>query len=100
MQIGPLRRIAAEHGTWEERRRREVELADGDPTVIVIGAGHTGLEIAARLKYLGVPHLVIDKKPRVGDSVGFRQALMQYQTHNTSVEGPLQSVMLARYNLV
>ncbi|KAG1767385.1 hypothetical protein EDD22DRAFT_978153 [Suillus occidentalis] len=36
--------------------------------VIVIGAGHSGLETAARLKYMGIPTLVIDKKPRVGDS--------------------------------
>ena len=50
-----------------------MELADGDPAVIVVGAGHTGLEIAARLKYLGVPHLVIEKKARVGDSVSFHQ---------------------------
>ena len=69
MQIGSLRRKAAEHGTWEERRRREIDLVDGDPTMIVIGAGHTGLEIAARLKYLGISHLVIEKKARVGDSV-------------------------------
>ncbi|KAF8133236.1 hypothetical protein EV363DRAFT_1397474 [Boletus edulis] len=67
-QIGPLRPHTAEHGTWEERRRREVDLADGDPTVLVIGAGHSGLEVAARLKYLGVPHLVIEKKARVGDN--------------------------------
>ncbi|KAG6371188.1 FAD/NAD(P)-binding domain-containing protein [Boletus reticuloceps] len=67
-QIGPLRQLAAEHGTWEERRRREVELADGDPTVLVIGAGHNGLEVAARLKYLGVSYLVIEKKARVGDN--------------------------------
>ena len=72
MQIGPLRNRTPEHGTWEERRRREVELVDGDPTVIVIGAGHTGLEVAARLKYLGVSHLVIDKKARVGDNVSCR----------------------------
>lgn len=78
MQIGPLRRKIAEHGTWEERRRREVELVDGDPTVIVIGAGHTGLEVAARLKYLGVPHLVIDKKARVGDNVSCCQASTHY----------------------
>ncbi|KAG6371217.1 hypothetical protein JVT61DRAFT_9841 [Boletus reticuloceps] len=67
-QIGLLRRLAAEHGTWEERRRKEVELTDGDPTVLVIGAGHSGLDVAARLKYLGVPHLVIEKKARVGDN--------------------------------
>jgi len=34
-----------------------------------IGAGHSSLEIAARLKYIGVPTLIIDKKPRVGDNV-------------------------------
>ncbi|KAH7889061.1 hypothetical protein F5I97DRAFT_784725 [Phlebopus sp. FC_14] len=67
-QIGPLRNRVAEHGTWEEKRRREAEFLDGDPTVIIVGAGHTGLEVSARLKYLGVPNLVIDKKPRVGDS--------------------------------
>ncbi|KAF9227052.1 FAD/NAD(P)-binding domain-containing protein [Gyrodon lividus] len=67
-QIGPLRQKTAQHGTWEEGLRREVELLNGDPTAIVIGAGHTGLEIAARLKYLGISHLVVDKKARVGDS--------------------------------
>ncbi|KAF8131847.1 hypothetical protein EV363DRAFT_1449544 [Boletus edulis] len=83
-QTGPLRSRTAELGTWQERRHREVELVDGDPTVIVIGAGHTGLEIAARLKYLGISHLVIDKKARVGDSL----------------EGSLQGVVLTRYGLV
>ncbi|KIJ06743.1 hypothetical protein PAXINDRAFT_91548, partial [Paxillus involutus ATCC 200175] len=67
-QIGSLRKRTIEHGTWEEGRRQEVELVNGDPTVIVIGAGHTGLEIAARLKYIGIPHLVVDKNARVGDS--------------------------------
>ena len=55
---------------WEERRHRELNLADGDPTVLVIGAGHTGLEIAARLKYMSVSTLVIEKHPRIGDNVG------------------------------
>jgi len=54
---------------WEERRHHELNLADGDPTVLIIGAGHTGLEIAARLKYMGVSTLVIDKHPRIGDNV-------------------------------
>ncbi|KAH0828140.1 hypothetical protein J3R83DRAFT_3828 [Lanmaoa asiatica] len=66
--VGPLRQHPAEHGTWEERRRKEMEVTDGDPTVVVVGAGHIGLEIAARLKYLGISHLVIDRKARVGDS--------------------------------
>ncbi|KAF8128629.1 hypothetical protein EV363DRAFT_1451618 [Boletus edulis] len=36
--------------------------------VLVIGAGHCGLEVAARLTYLGVPTLVIDRNQRVGDN--------------------------------
>ncbi|KAG2148713.1 uncharacterized protein EDB93DRAFT_1144408 [Suillus bovinus] len=67
-KIGPLRNKEADHGTWEEKRRQETDFLNNDPTVIVIGAGHTGLETAARLKYIGVPTLVIEKKPRVGDS--------------------------------
>ncbi|KAF9236329.1 hypothetical protein BU15DRAFT_50190 [Melanogaster broomeanus] len=80
-QIGPLRKRNFEQGTWEERRRQEVELLNGDPTVIVIGAGHTGLEVAARLKYLAIPHLVIDKKPRVGDS--WRDRYKALSLHDT-----------------
>jgi phosphoglycerate dehydrogenase-like enzyme len=68
-KVGALRNNQADHGTWEENRRQETEFSSNDPTVLVIGAGHCGLEIAARLKYIGVPTLIVDKKPRVGDSV-------------------------------
>ncbi|KAG1791693.1 uncharacterized protein HD556DRAFT_1445047 [Suillus plorans] len=67
-KLGPLRNREADNGSWEEKRRQETEFSNNDPTVIVIGAGHSGLETAARLKYIGVSTLVIDKKPRVGDS--------------------------------
>jgi phosphoglycerate dehydrogenase-like enzyme len=50
----------ANHGAWEENRRQETEFSSNDPTVLVIGAGHSGLEIAARLKYIGVPTLIVD----------------------------------------
>lgn len=54
---------------WGERRHRELNLMDVDPTVLIIGAGHTGLGMAARLKYMSVSTLVIDQLPRVGDNV-------------------------------
>ncbi|KIM60484.1 hypothetical protein SCLCIDRAFT_124024 [Scleroderma citrinum Foug A] len=66
-RVGLLRDSRMDH-EWEERRHRELNLADGDPTVLVIGAGHTGLEIAARLKYMSVSTLVIEKHPRIGDN--------------------------------
>lgn len=68
--IGPNRSmIKSNHGDdWLEGRGRESEFISSEPAVLIIGAGHCGLEMAARLKYLGVPTLVVDKHPRVGDS--------------------------------
>ena len=37
------------------------------PYVLVVGAGQAGLAIGATLQLLGVPHLLIDKHPRIGD---------------------------------
>ena len=37
------------------------------PYVLIVGAGQSGLALGARLKALGVPALLIDKHPRVGD---------------------------------
>jgi len=88
-----LRNNKADHGTWEENRRQEIEFSSNDPTVLVIGAGHCGLEIAARLKYIGVPTLIVDKKPRVGDNVRPRFSLNLSHTRRLTdgvvVERPL-----------
>ncbi|KAH7889079.1 hypothetical protein F5I97DRAFT_1803036 [Phlebopus sp. FC_14] len=67
-QIGEVRARGGDRGTWEKKRHQEQEFLNEEPTAVIVGAGHTGLEIAARLKYLGVPCLVVDKKPRVGDN--------------------------------
>lgn len=37
------------------------------PYVLIVGAGQGGLALGARLRALGVPALLIDKHPRVGD---------------------------------
>ncbi|KAF8558001.1 FAD/NAD(P)-binding domain-containing protein [Imleria badia] len=66
-KIGAPHYSTPNHGTWLEDREQELNFPNNDPTVVILGAGHTGLEIAARLKYLGLPTLVIDKNPRVGD---------------------------------
>ena len=59
---------ATEHReAWPEARARAREFADGDPAVVVVGAGHAGLNIAARLGHLGVPTLIVEGTPRVGD---------------------------------
>ncbi|WP_216653599.1 NAD(P)/FAD-dependent oxidoreductase [Nocardioides sp. zg-DK7169] len=53
--------------SWSEARRRQEEFEDGEPAVLVVGAGHGGLGLAARLGCLGVPTLVVDRNPRIGD---------------------------------
>jgi cation diffusion facilitator CzcD-associated flavoprotein CzcO len=66
--------------TWLERRVDEVEYIDRDPTVLVLGAGHSGLSIAARLQTLGVDTLVVEKNERVGDN--WRNRYRSLNLHN------------------
>ena len=66
-RIGPNRDAFPSHGMWPEKRRREIAFEDCEPAVIVIGSGQSGLNVAARLKILGVPTLVVEKRARVGD---------------------------------
>lgn len=70
---GPRRPLGGAQGTdrmargWSEARRRQEEFLDGEPAVLVVGAGHGGLGLAARLGCLGVPTLVVDRNERIGD---------------------------------
>ncbi|KAF6806547.1 flavin-binding monooxygenase [Colletotrichum sojae] len=67
-------------GNWKERRDRQKEFLDEDPAVLVIGAGHAGINIGTRLRHLGVPTLMIDRNERVGDS--WRQRYRTLMTHD------------------
>jgi putative flavoprotein involved in K+ transport len=72
---GLARPRGAEHGvnrareTWAERREREArELGyQTQPYVLVVGGGQGGIALSARLRQLGVPTIVIDKRGRPGD---------------------------------
>lgn len=55
-------------GTWAERRVQHQNFEEGDPQVLVIGAGQAGLNVSARLQQLGFDVLVVDKNNRVGDN--------------------------------
>ncbi|MFJ5298724.1 NAD(P)/FAD-dependent oxidoreductase [Pseudomonas sp. NPDC088368] len=73
---GRRRPFGANHGhghadkrNWLERRRDE-EASLGittQPYCLIVGGGQGGLGLAARLKRLGVPTLIIDKADRPGD---------------------------------
>ncbi len=53
---------------WLDQRNASSSYADRDPTVLVVGGGHAGLSIAARLKQLQVDTLIVDRWPRIGDN--------------------------------
>ncbi len=53
---------------WLDQRRLAQRYEDRDPAVLVVGGGHAGLSIAARLTQLGVDTLIVDRWPRIGDN--------------------------------
>ena len=65
-------RHRAERGreTWIDRRERIARTLgrDEQPYCLVVGGGQNGLALAARLKRLNVPTLVVDRYPNPGDS--------------------------------
>jgi len=73
--LGTARPKGAEHGinpdrvTWAEARQAEAaELGTTtQPYVVVIGGGQGGIALGARLRQLGVPHVVVDRHARPGD---------------------------------
>jgi putative flavoprotein involved in K+ transport len=72
---GLSRPKGAEHGahrgrtTWLERREHEAaELGSTEqPYVLIVGGGQGGIVLGARLRQLGVPAIIIDKRGRPGD---------------------------------
>ncbi|OAX42249.1 FAD/NAD(P)-binding domain-containing protein [Rhizopogon vinicolor AM-OR11-026] len=68
VQAGVFRSRMMFRGSWEEKRNHELEFSNGDPDVLIIGAGQCGLQVAAHLKYMGVSTLVIERNARVGDN--------------------------------
>ena len=72
---GPSRPKGAQHGvhrereSWLEQRRREADElgVSRQPEVLIIGGGQGGIALAARLRQLDVPTIVIDRHARPGD---------------------------------
>jgi putative flavoprotein involved in K+ transport len=73
---GERRVKGAEHGvhpgrkTWAERRAEEQARLgyEDQPYVVIIGGGQGGIMLAARLRRLGVPAIVVEKNAKPGDS--------------------------------
>ncbi|KAJ7056408.1 hypothetical protein C8F01DRAFT_1156140 [Mycena amicta] len=68
-QIGALRDGATNHGKWISQRLAALQAYESEsPVVLIIGGGHSGLNLAARLKVLGVRTLIVERNARVGDN--------------------------------
>ena len=74
--VGHERPLGAQHGaakrrsTWkEEREREDAELGrTTQPYAVIVGGGQGGLALAARLRQLSVPTIVVETGERPGDS--------------------------------
>jgi putative flavoprotein involved in K+ transport len=53
---------------WLDTRKVAAAYADRDPAALIVGAGHAGLSIAARLGQLQVDALIIDREQHIGDN--------------------------------
>ena len=53
---------------WLDQRKARAQYRDRDPEVLVVGGGHAGLSIAARLSQRQIDTLIVDRNERVGDN--------------------------------
>ncbi|MBB5752760.1 NAD(P)/FAD-dependent oxidoreductase [Prosthecomicrobium pneumaticum] len=68
--LGVVHRADPNRETWSERRAREAAAlgSETQPYCLIVGGGQGGIMLAARLKQLGVPALIVEKNARPGDS--------------------------------
>lgn len=78
---GKVYGIVPQRTRWTADREEAAAFEGCDPAVLILGAGHNGLSIAARLEALDVPTLVIEREPRVGDT--WRRRYASLALHST-----------------
>lgn len=66
--------------TWLERRTAALAYDHRSPEVLILGAGHSGLTLSARLTALGVDALMVERNERVGDN--WRSRYRSLYLHN------------------
>ncbi|KAJ6569875.1 FAD/NAD(P)-binding domain-containing protein [Mycena vulgaris] len=73
--------------TWEENHAKKFTEIENDPTVLIIGAGQSGLMCAARFGRMGIRALVLEKTARVGDVWRNRYPSLSLHTpaHHSSI---------------
>ncbi|MDF0603549.1 NAD(P)/FAD-dependent oxidoreductase [Psychromarinibacter sp. C21-152] len=68
--MGIVHKADRHRETWSEARAKEQARIgrEDQPEVLIVGGGQGGVALAARLKQFGVPALIVEKNPRIGDS--------------------------------
>lgn len=79
---------------WIDQLDRNATFDDEEPEVLVVGAGHSGLMIAARLHAMGVRVLTVDSLPRVGDVWRNRYHTLQLHNEIYTIDFPYVSYPL------
>ena len=83
-KVGALRNSLPDRGSWADQRRKEIEFEGVEPYVVILGGGQSGLDLGARLKFLDVPTLILEKNPRVGDQ--WRNRYRAFSLHDPVCE--------------
>ncbi|WP_432545839.1 flavin-containing monooxygenase [Kineococcus sp. SYSU DK004] len=91
-RVGERRPDGRTHGPIPDRvgwaEQLDHEFTREDPAVVILGAGHNGLMLAARLRSLGVPSLIIERNERVGDNWRKRYSTLALHTPIVSDQLP------------
>lgn len=74
-KLGGSRPQGVNHGqnkgrtSWLENREKDFEWGEEKyPTVLIVGGGQGGLNVAARLKTMGIDCLIVEKNKKIGDN--------------------------------
>ncbi|KAJ6562315.1 FAD/NAD-P-binding domain-containing protein [Mycena capillaripes] len=68
-EAGPERGVYGGHTiAWHDVHRARREEIERNPHVLIIGAGHNGLNAAARFKQMNISALIIETNQRIGDN--------------------------------
>ncbi|KAJ7771546.1 FAD/NAD-P-binding domain-containing protein [Mycena metata] len=77
--------------SWTDVDRERRQAIEKNPYVLIVGAGHTGLNLAAKFRHMNIPSLVVESNLRVGDNWRKRYPTLTLHTPKVYTELLYQS---------
>ncbi|KAJ7042124.1 dimethylaniline monooxygenase [Mycena alexandri] len=77
--------------SWTDVNRERREAIEKNPYVLIVGAGHTGLNLAATFRHMDIASLVVESNLRVGDNWRKRYPTLTLHTPKVYTELLYQS---------